>query len=97
MMGKYDPDSDVFLRWPVMVGAPQSVEIWDLGTEISYPWPAWIGYQGARIAAESQGAWDQWNLAVHLDPVHRAWYAAQSPVVRARLRQRALMVAGSMP
>lgn len=96
-MGKYDPDSDVFLRWPVGSGSPFLVEIWDLGTEVIYPWSSWTGYQGARIAAESPGAWDAWNLTVHPDPVHRAWFAAQSPVVRARLRSRALMVPGSAP
>jgi len=94
-MGKYDPDSDVFLRWPVASQPPQAVEIWDLGTEIVYPWAAWTGYQGARIAAESQGAWDAWNLNAHPDPIHRSWYSTQPPVVRARLRSRALMVVGS--
>jgi len=96
-MGKYDPDSDTFLRWPVGSGSPSSVEIYDLGTEVSYPWSSWTGYQGARIAAESPGAWDTWNLTIHPDPAHRAWFAAQLPVVRARLRQRALMIAGYAP
>ena len=96
-MGKYEPDSDNVVVWPVNDVAPAAVDIEDLGERISWPWSAWTGPGGARAAAESMESWLAWNTTSHPDPVHRAWCASQPLFRMRRLRQRARMVAAAVP
>ena len=96
-MGKYEPDSDNIVEWPVNSPTPTTIHIEDLGERVSWPWSAWAGPSGARAAAESMESWIQWNISNHPDPVHRSWCANQPTTRMARLRQRARMIAAVVP